>query len=248
MTGRIRLTRNGVLAEITIDRPQKHNAMTPAMATELQAACREVDEDDAIKAVVLAGAGQRAFCAGSDLDALSEYPSIWHFRNRVDYATQVRNLTKPCVAALKGWVLGGGLELCLAADIRVASPTTRLGAPEVVHGWVGAGGASQLLPRLIGYGRASMLLLSGEQFDAQTALSWGLVDVLASENGELDAARELAMKLSKHSAIALQTVKAAIRCAHSMPLDAGIRYENEVMALAFALGNSNDGIEKFKRR
>ncbi|MCC6947284.1 MAG: enoyl-CoA hydratase/isomerase family protein [Bradyrhizobiaceae bacterium] len=248
MSGRIILSRSGPVAEILIDRPDKHNAMTPSMAVELREICRVVERDDAIRTVVLAGAGNRAFCAGSDINALDEYPSVWHFRNRVDYATQIRNLSKPCVAALKGWVLGGGLELCLGADIRIAATSARFGAPEVTHGWVGAGGASQLLPRLIGYGRASLLLLGGEPIDAQTAKDWGLVEKLVSDGQELDRARKVAEQLARHTLVALQTVKSSIRCALSTPLEAGIRYENEAMAVAFALGNAETGRAKFKER
>lgn len=245
MTGRITARRDEAVFEIVIDRADKHNAMTPRMAEELQEYCLAADTDDDVRVILLYGAGERAFCAGSDIRALDEYPDVWSFRNRVDYATQIRNLRKPCVVALKGWVLGGGLELALGADIRIASQTAQLGAPEVCHGWVGAGGASQLLPRLIGYGRASLLLLSGDPIDAATAHTWGLVDQLVEEGEEMTVARALCKRLAQHSPIALETVKSSIRAALSMPLEAGIRYENEAMTVAFATGNATIGREKF---
>ena len=233
MNGRIRWEVRDAVALLCLDRPEKHNAMTPVMAKELAAACRAINDDDSVRCVVLHGAGSRAFCAGSDIRALEEYSGAFDFRNRVDYATELRTIRKPVIAALKGWTLGGGLELALSADVRIAAPSTRIGAPEVGLGWVGAGGASQLLPRLIGYGRALQLLLGGEPIDATRAAEWGIVEIMAEEGQE------------ESVALALQTVKAAVRQSMSTSLEAGLRYENEVMTLAFALGNDAAGRERF---
>ena len=150
MSGQVALAKHGAVAEICLDRPYKHNAMTPAMAAQLSEACADINRDDEIRCAIIYGAGEKAFCAGSDVRALDEYPSVFHFRNRIDYSTELRSVRKPVIASLKGWTLGGGLELALSADVRIAAPSTRLGAPEVGLGWVGAGGASQLLPRLVG--------------------------------------------------------------------------------------------------
>src|SRR5437763_6874550 len=121
MSEEVTLTIAAHVAEIVLNRPAKHNAVTPDMASALQAVCAHVDRDETVRAVLLRGAGERAFCAGSDLNALAEYPSAWAFRNRVEYATAIRNIRKPVVAALHGWVLGGGLETALGADIRIAA-------------------------------------------------------------------------------------------------------------------------------
>src|SRR5205085_5439273 len=123
--------------------------------------------DEAVRAVLLRGAGERAFSAGSDLNSLAEYPSAWAFRSRVIYENTVRSIRKPVIACLKGWVLGGGFEMALAADIRVAGRSTRCGFPEVKRGWVGGGGGSQMLPRLVGYGQAMRLLLTGDTIEAE---------------------------------------------------------------------------------
>lgn len=248
MNGAVRLRRRGPIAEIILDRPEKLNAMTPAMALALERVCRKVDADDALRVAILRGAGERAFCAGSDLDALDDYKGVYDFRNRVEYATQIRNLRKPCIAAVHGWALGGGFELALAADIRVAAESARFGAPEVGLGWVGAGGASQMLPRLIGYGKAMYLLLQGAPIDARQALAWGIVEEVVADGEELDQARRIAARIAGHTPVATQTVKAAIRQALAAPLEAGLRYENEVMSLAFALGNDTAGRNSFKRR
>ena len=155
------------------------------MAAAIQRYCAEIDRDDAVRVVLLKGTGSRAFCAGSDLGSLAEYPTAWKFRNRVEYATAVRNVRKPVIAALKGWVLGGGCEMALAADIRVAGRSTRCGFPEVTRGWVGGGGGSQMLPRLIGYGQAMRLLLTGDPIDAEEALRLGLIELLVDDGVEL---------------------------------------------------------------
>jgi enoyl-CoA hydratase len=236
---------NPPIGEIVLNRPEKLNAMTPKMAKDLQKICMEVDNDDEINVVLLWAKGDKAFCAGSDIKALEEYSGAYDFRNRVEYATQIRNLRKPCVAAIKGWTLGGGLELALSADIRVAAESTRLGAPEVTLGWVGAGGASQLLPRLIGYGKTMYMLLQGDPVDATTALNWGLIEEIVENGKELDRARQIAQRIAEHTPIATQTVKAAVRQALSTPLEAGLRYENDVMSLAFALGNDKVGRKNF---
>lgn len=245
MSETVLLTRTGPVAEICLNRAEKHNAMTPAMAERLAQVCFEINRDDEIRCAVIYGAGDKAFCAGSDIRALDEYAGVFAFRNRIDYATELRTIRKPVIAALKGWVLGGGLELALSADVRIASSTARLGAPEVGLGWVGAGGASQLLPRLVGYGKALYLLLDGAPVDGARALAWGLIEDLVPAGEELAAARALAQRWAGHSTVALQTVKAAVRHSMSAGLEPGIRYENEVMALAFALGNDAKGRAAF---
>lgn len=242
----IELTIAAHVAEVTLARPDKLNAITPEMAEDIERICLALDRDEAVRAVLVVGAGSRAFSAGSDLGALAAYPSAWRFRNRVEYATAFRNLRKPVVAALKGWVLGGGAEIALAADIRIADQTARIGFPEVTRGWVGGGGASQLLPRLIGYGQAMRLLLLGEPVDAAQALALGLVEEVVDAGGAEARARELCARLAGFSPVAVQSVKAAVRAALSAPLDAGLRYENELNTLCFAAGDHLEGIRAFE--
>ena len=246
MSGNVRFAIEDAVAEIMLDRPEKLNAVTPEMAATLARLCAEVDRDDAVRVVLLKGAGGRAFSAGSDLNSLAEYPSAWKFRNRVEYAHAVRSVRKPVIAALKGWVLGGGCEMALAADLRIAGRSVRCGFPEVKRGWVGGGGASQLLPRLIGYGQAMRLLLSGETVAAEEALRLGLVELLV-EDAEVDArARTLCRELAALSPVAVEAVKASVRMALSGPLEAGLRYENEMNTLCFAAGDHLEGIRAFR--
>ncbi|PWC28740.1 enoyl-CoA hydratase/isomerase family protein [Teichococcus aestuarii] len=248
MQGAVTLDCADGIAELVIDRPAKHNAVTPEMARQFAGHVRRINEDDAVRAVLLRGAGERAFCAGSDLNALAAYPTAWHFRNRVEYAAEIRLLRKPVVAALQGWTLGGGAELALGADLRVAAEGTRIGFPEVERGWVGGGGASQLLPRLVGQAAAARLLLLGEPVEAAEALRLGLVHEVVPPAGLLPRARALAARLAGFSPVAVQAVKASLRMAMEAPLTAGLAYENEMNVLCFSAGDHLEGIRAFNEK
>jgi len=230
MDGQVTLERREGFAVLTLDRPAKRNAITNAMAEQLAEHARAINADGGIRAVLLRGAGEKAFCAGMDLRAIEAFPTPWDFRHRPDYPGAVRSIRKPVVAALKGWALGGGFELALAADIRVAAPDTRIGFPEVTRGWVGGGGASQLLPRLIGAGQAMRLLLTGEQVGAEEAMRLRLVEFVDDEA----FASALCARLAALPPVATQAVKAAVRQAMEAPLSAGLAYENEMNVLCLA--------------
>ena len=248
MTEALQFTVADGIAEITLNRPAKHNAVTPEMAAAIERRCVEIDRDDAVRVVLIRGAGERAFSAGSDLNSLAEYSSAWKFRNRSEYAASLRSVKKPVVAALKGWVLGGGAELALAADIRVAGRSTRCGFPEVKRGWVGGGGASQMLPRVIGYGQAMRLLLTGDPVEAEEAFRLGVIDILV-EDTEVEArARAICQQLASYSPVAVQAVKASVRMSVMAPLDAGLRYENEMNTLCFSAGDHMEGIRAFQQK
>jgi enoyl-CoA hydratase len=248
MSKEITLTVADFIAEIVLNRPEKHNAITAEMAASLQEACATVDRDDAVRVVLIRGAGERAFSSGSDLNSLADYPNAWKFRNRVIYEGVIRNIRKPVIAALKGWVLGGGGEMALAADIRVAGRSVRIGFPEIKRGWVGGGGASQMLPRLIGYGQAMRLLLTGEPIDAEAAYRLGLVEFLVDDSEVESTALGLCRQIAGYSPVAAQSVKAAVRMALSSGLDAGLRYENEMNTLCFSAGDHMEGINAFRER
>lgn len=248
MDGTVSVTLRGAVAELLLDRPAKHNAVTPAMAAAIADTARSLDADDAVRVVLLRGAGERAFCAGSDLNSLAAYPSTWHFRNRVEYATAIRNIRKPLIAALQGWTLGGGAEMALSADIRIAAEGTRFGFPEVTRGWVGGGGASQMLPRMIGVARATRMLMIGDPIEAAEAQSLGLFDQLVPQPDLLATARALADRVAGFSPVAVQSVKASIRMAMEAPLTAGLLYENEMNVLCFSAGDHLEGIRAFAEK
>jgi enoyl-CoA hydratase/carnithine racemase len=218
----------------------------PTLERALQEFCAGIDKDDAVRVVLLKGAGDKAFCSGSDLNSLAQYPTPWKFRNRVIYEGTIRNIKKPVVAALKGWVLGGGAEMALAADLRVAGRSIKFGFPEVKRGWVGGGGASQMLPRIVGYGQAMRLLVTGEPIDANEAYRLGLVEYLVDDAEVEPTARKLCAQIASYSPVATQSVKAATRMALSSSLEAGLRYENEMNTLCFSAGDHMEGINAFR--
>ena len=234
-TGNVILQRNGDgIGEIVLDRLAKHNALTPHMYERIGACCAEVDADGDIRVVLFRGAGDKAFCAGSDINAMKDYADFWEWRNRRDYIPPILNLRKPSIAVVKGWALGGGLEIALACDLRVVSRTAVFAAPEVALGWNGAGGAAQHLVRLCGYGVAMRLLLTGERFSGEEAHRCGMVEFLVEDGEELETARKAAADIAAHSPVATQAVKACVRAALDMSVARGLQYENELMSLCLA--------------
>ncbi|MFY0647621.1 enoyl-CoA hydratase/isomerase family protein [Sulfitobacter geojensis] len=232
--GTVRFELTGNLAEIILDRPTKHNALTPQMYRDIGVCCAQANDTDAAHVVIFRGAGERAFCAGSDITALEGYEDFWAWRNRFDYLPPILGLRKPSIAAVKGWALGGGLEIALACDLRVVAPSSIFAAPEVTLGWSGAGGAAQHLTRMCGYGQAMKVLLTGARFDAAEADRMGMVEYLVEDGDELSQAREIAATIAGHSTVATQAVKSAVRRAMDLTVDQGLRNENELMSLCFA--------------
>ncbi len=232
--GHVRFELTGNIAEIILDRPQKHNALTPEMYRQIADSCREANETAAAHAVIVRGAGTRAFCAGSDIKALEGYEDFWAWRNRSDYIPPLLEMRKPSIAAVKGWALGGGLEIALACDLRVVATSSVFAAPEVALGWNGAGGAAQHLTRMCGYGFAMKYLLTGDRFTAQEADRAGMIEWLVEDGEEVSKAQEVAAKIAHHSTVATQAVKSSVRRAMDLTTRQGLQNENELMSLCFA--------------
>lgn len=237
----------GPVALVTLRRPEKANAITARMAAHLHEACARVDADDEIRVAILAAEG-KAFCAGSDITTLDDYPTPWAFRNRLDYCDAVLGLRKPAIAAVNGAAYGGGLELAISCDVVVASTAARFAAPEVKLGWIGGGGASQLLPRICGLANASLLLLTGDPVDADEALRIGIVQRVVEPDRLLPTALELAGKIAANAPIATQAAKAAARASLSLGLEVGMRYEEELVAVCMGSEDRDEGIAAFKER
>ena len=248
-TSHVTLEREGALATIWLDRPAKLNAITPAMSLELRDAVNELDGAPELRVGILRGRGERAFCVGTDLREIGAYQTPWALRNRLDYTEVVRAARKPLLALLHGYVLGGGFELAVCCDYRIASADAVLGMPEVRHGWVGAGAATQLLPRQIGYGRALRIFLTRERLAALKAAELGVVEevypTLVAAEG---AARELALTIAANPPGAVEAAKAALRMSLRAGVDEGVRYEEELQAICFARPEARAGIEAFRDR
>jgi enoyl-CoA hydratase len=237
---------DGAVATITIDRPDKLNTVTPEMGRGFFELAARVNDDDSVRAVVLTGSGDRAFCAGSDVKALDDYGTNWQLRNRRDYNHALQSIRKPVVAAIRGYAIGGGLELALGCDVRVAGRSARLGAGEIRLGWHGGAGNTQLLPRLVGYGKALQLLLTGDLVDAEEAHRIGLVQEVVEDADVDGVAHELARRIARNAPIAVQLTKHLVRMAESTPLAVGLAYENDLFSYCFTTRDSAEGIAAFR--
>lgn len=245
--GRVRMELRDQIAYLTIDRPAKLNAFTPGMTAALMSHVVHVNEEPEVRAVVLTGAG-RAFCAGSDIAGLGDYESPWEFGNRPDYCDTIRLLRPPVIAAVNGYALGGGLELALACDIRLAAEPATFAAPEIKLGWIGGGGMSALLAHSIGPGNAAVMLLTGDPIDAATALHWGLVSEILPAGDMAGRAAELAATIASRAPIAAQTAKRNLRAAFEMPLGRAIDYERHLQTICFATEDAAEGRAAFAAR
>ena len=244
----VRFSIEGQVATIVLDRPAKLNAVTPAMAAEVVEACRRCDADPGIRAVVLTGTGERAFCAGSDVAELDSYATAWAFRQRDDYCDAVRALQTPAICAINGLAYGGGLELALSCDIRLAAPHATFAAPEIKLGWIGGGGMTYLLTHSIGASNAAQMVLTGDPVEAERALRMNLVSELAPAEELFARAQQLAAAIASRPPIAAQTGKANLRAAYAMGLEAAVQYERDLQTICFATEDAAEGRAAFKER
>lgn len=241
----LRADMDGHVLTITLDRPAKLNTMTPDMGRALTSLVPLINDDDQIRVVVLRGEGPRAFSAGSDIAALDQYGTNWQLRNRTDYARAIWAIRKPVIAAIRGYCIGGGLEMALMSDIRIADPTAQFAAGEIKLGWHGGAGNTQLLPRTVPTGAALLMLLTGDKVDAEEAHRIGLVDVLTEIDDLDDTVTTIAVKIASNAPIAAQLAKHLVRTAQSTSLDVGLAYENDLFAYCFTTADAQEGQTAF---
>ena len=243
----LRVERDAGVATVTIDRPEKRNALNGQVRRELIAALDELESDGAVRVVVITGAGEKAFVAGADIREFAERTPIEQRAamegRRVFEA--VAAFPRPVIASINGYALGGGCELALACDLRIAARSARLGQPEVNLGILPGGGGTQRLPRLVGMGRAMRLILTGELIGAEEAERIGLVDEVVDDAGLRDRTRELAASIAKHSPVALKLIKEAVRASAEMPMSAGLALERELFVTAFSSEDRTEGVSAF---
>jgi enoyl-CoA hydratase len=244
----IGLETRGRVALITLDRPERLNTLSPDMLDDLAARLGEVEADEGIGAAVLIGAGDKAFSAGADVSLVREASPIEarEFAGR-GHATldRVEALPKPVVAAVNGYALGGGCELALACDVRLASDRAQLGLPEVTLGIFPGWGGTQRLPRLIGPGRAKELIFTGRRVGAEEALALGLVDRVHPHDELLDAALELAGEMAAKPGWAVAASKAMINRAGDGDQAGNLARELDLFSLAFATEDQREGMAAF---
>jgi enoyl-CoA hydratase len=246
-------SRQGPVLVARLNRPAKANSINQALVAELE---RLVDElastptvEDPPRALVLTGAGDRAFSTGADvseLDGLSADAARAQMRRGQTLFDRLETLPIVVIAAINGFALGGGLELAMAADLRVASPTARLGQPEIALANVPGWGGTQRLPRLIGRGRACELILTGDLIDAQRAYEWGLVNVIADD--PVRAGIELAARICAHGPVAVAGAKQAIRVGLTEGMQAGLLAEADAVATCCQTPEQQRAVRTFLAR
>lgn len=247
MNGSVDFQLEGVIATITLNRPEKLNAVSREMARQMEEAVARCNTED-IRAVIFTGAGERAFCAGTDVKQLDEFDTIWGLRNREDYCSAVRRIRRPVICAINGYALGGGLEMAMGADIRIASETAKIGAPEIKLGWIGGGGMAVHLSRSAGMSNAALMLMSGDPIDAETACKWGLVSEVCAPDALLPRAREIASAIAARAPIAAEHAKLNLDAAANMPADQAMRYELDLQTVAFATEDAKEGRKAFTEK
>jgi enoyl-CoA hydratase len=244
----IRYTVTSGVAQVTLNRPDVHNAMNDAMRVELTRCFTALATDDDIRVLVVTGAGSRAFSAGADVREFVEPLPPARYREqrrRVDFRQALDRCPQPIIAAIRGYALGGGLELALACDIRLASTDSQLGLTEVNLAIIPGGGGTQRLPRLLGRGKALELILSGARIDAAEALRIGLVEHVVEPDRVLPAALELAQKLASKAPLALRYAKEAVVKGLELPLADGLRLEGDLSTLLRTTEDRLEGARAF---
>lgn len=244
--------REGFVATVRINRPDKLNALNAVVRREIAQAMDQLAEDDSVRVAVLCGTGEKAFAAGADVAEFAgrtpgEQREVYRRRRVYD---AVAAFPKPLIAAIHGFCLGGGVELALACDVRVADPSARFGQFEIRLGLIPGAGGTQRLARLVGPGQAARIALSGDVLDGTEAHRIGLVEILADEGEHLARARQLAGRMARWSPVALGLVKESLRAAAETPLADGLALEKELFLAAFASDDGREGVRAFveKRR
>jgi enoyl-CoA hydratase len=242
---------DGAVAVVTIDHPPV-NALSAPLLEELEAEIDRLDGDDAVRAIVLMGAGERAFVAGADI---SEFPSLREAAAEAHEAGSARGIQKlghrmdaahtPFVAAIHGFCLGGGLELAMCCDIRVATDDAQLGQPEIKLGLIPGGGGTQRLPRLVGIGRAQYLNMTGDFIDARTAYDWGLVEKVVARDELREAALAIAQTIAARSPVSIAVLRELARTTRDLSLEEGLRREADGFRRCLESEDGAEGVAAF---
>lgn len=239
--------KNGVLV-ITINRPEKLNALNKQTIEELHETLVDAENEKEIKALIITGSGQKAFVAGADIAEFANYTvqqgkqlsSIGHFK----IFNFIENYSKPIIAAVNGFALGGGLELAMACHIRVASDNAKMGLPEVSLGVIPGYGGTQRLAQLVGKGKAFEMIVTADMINAQDAYKWGLVNYVTTQEELLSKCFEITNKIATKSPVAVRTAIKVINAGYNNKLN-GYEVEIEEFGKSFATGDFREGVNAF---
>ncbi len=243
----ILVNRHDRVAIVTINRPEKRNALNIQTRAEGAAVLDELRADDSVRVAIITGAGDKAFIAGADIAEFAERTAITQRQVMLERSlfNAIDSFPKPIIAMINGYCLGGGCEIALACDIRIASDRASFGQPEINLGIIPGGGGTQRLTRLVGEGKAMEMILSGEIIDAQAALSIGLVNQVVPADQLETKTMEIANRIAEKSPIALRLAKEAVKLASRSNLDEGLRREVDLFALCFSSEDKDEGVKAF---
>ena len=243
------VSKEGPLGSITLNRPEALNALNWKMVNELIGALSDFEKDESVRCLVLAGS-EKAFSAGADIKEMAELTAVQmtmtgHFFPLWD---KMAKYPKPIVAALSGFVLGGGLELAMSCDILIASETTQLGQPEIDIGVIPGGGGTQRLTKAVGKSKAMEMVLTGRRIGAEEAKTLGLVSRVVPKEAYLSEAKKVASEIAAKSPVAIRLAKMAVNKSFEMGLSQGLDFERELFYLLFASEDKKEGMRAFMEK
>ena len=233
---------------VKINRPERLNALNSEVVASLWQALHDVEKNAAVKVVVITGAGEKAFVAGGDIKEMADMTPLAaraFARTGQQLIESIEKMTKPVIAAVNGYALGGGLELALACDFIYASENARLGLPEVTLGVIPGFGGTQNLARLIGPNKAREMIFSGMQLTAQKAREWGIVNEVFPPEQLVTRVMEIALAIAHNGMIAVASAKDSIVNGLHMPKEDGLRYESSLFATLFSTQDQKEGMQAF---
>jgi len=236
---------DGPVGTIALHRPKALNALNAALMAETLDALTRFDRDEAVRCIILTG-NERAFAAGADIKEMADASAVEMLaRDNLSAFDAVRKVSKPIIAAVSGYALGGGCELAMACDMIVASETARFGQPEINLGVMPGAGGTQRLTRAIGKARAMEMVLTGEPMGAAEALARGLVNRVVPAELYLEEARKLALQIAGQAPVAVRLAKDAVLKAQDLSIEEGLDYERRLFYLLFATEDQKEGMAAF---
>jgi enoyl-CoA hydratase len=239
---------DGAIATLTVNRPDKRNAVNNAVVEDIDKALDQIEANPGLRVLILTGAGEKAFVAGADIKELDKRDTLLgrsETRRRQEVYTRIEQLEIPSIAAVNGWALGTGLELAMVCTIRIASTKARMGQPEVKLGIIPGAGGTYRLPRLVGLGRAMEIILTGEPVSAEEAQAIGLVNRVAAPENLMAEVRTLAETIASRPKLAVQYAKEAVLRCFETGLTQGLAHESYLHALSCGTQDKKEGVASF---
>ncbi len=241
----ILVERNERVGVVTLNRPKELNALSTSLVAELADALEELDRDNAIRCIVITGAGEKAFAAGADIKEMSDKSPTAMMLGGFDHWSRIRRIHTPLIAAVGGYALGGGCELAMHCDMIVASENARFGQPEILIGVIPGAGGTQRLARTLGKYRTMEMVLTGAQISAQEMFEHNLVNRVVPKGEHLNEALKLAQKVAEQAPVAVRLAKDAVQAAFETSLEEGLEIERKNFFLLFSTEDMREGMRAF---